>query len=343
MVTPTRKPLVDVVIPLYRPGPWLAPCVDSVLASRDAHPVIWLVDDNPESDLADLVTRRWKSVNYLPAIKNVGFAASCNRGIQAGRTQYVLMLNQDARIEPDYVTRLVGLLDSDPGLAAAGGVLYHQENPATPPGGTIDTAGFEFRRGRRPVDIGQGDRDTGQYEGVREVFGVNAAAALYRREALEAVADSHGVFDERFFMHKEDIDLAWRLRRAGFRAAIDGAARGYHARGVHRAPDVAGRTPAALVRRFAGLLSQERAKSPSLRRLAWRNQVLMLIKNERADDLQRSALAISTHLVAQTLVSFVLSPISTLFGRLAVLRALPGALNERRHQTGAARLHDWLP
>jgi GT2 family glycosyltransferase len=338
-----RSADVDVVVPMYCPGEWLKACVDSVTASVDVSTAVWLVDDDPESRLGPLVASRWPTAHYLPTLENRGFAAACNRGIREGRARYVLTLNQDAAIDPDYIRRLVDLLDADVRIAAAGGILRHQSSPAARPDRTIDTAGIEFRRGRRAVDIGQGTPDIGQFSGVREVFGVCAAAALYRRTALDQTADSNGVFNERFFMHKEDVDLAWRLRRAGYRAVVDGSAHGYHARGVHRAPDVTGHGAAATTLRLARLLRQERAKSARVRDLAWRNQILMLIRNEHVQDLRRSYVDIALMLVAQTIVAFALDPIATVSGRVRLFRELPRTLRERRLGPGSRALPHWLP
>ena len=87
-----------------------------------------------------------------------------------------------------------------------------------------------MRAGRRAIDIGQGSRDDSRFDGQREVFGVSAAAALYRRSALDAVSSDGQAFDEAFFMYKEDVDLAWRLRRAGYAACVASEAVAYHGR-----------------------------------------------------------------------------------------------------------------
>jgi GT2 family glycosyltransferase len=339
---------VDVVIPMFQPGPWLAACVESVLASKGVAIAVWLMDDDPSSELEGEITQRWPpqgwpSVTYTRASRNLGFAATCNAGIRLGSAPYVMTLNQDARVEPDYIARLVDLMQAQPRVASAGGVLLLQRQPWLDPEEIIDTAGIEFRRGRRPVDIGQGDTNRGQYDGVREVFGVCAAAALYRREAIERLADETGIFSERFFMHKEDTDLAWRLRRFGHASIVDGRARGFHARGTRRAPDIPGDGPRAALRLLAGLIAQELAKPPAVRRLAWRNQVLMIVRNENLADLRRSFLDVLLVLEGQTLVTFVIDPIGTIVGRMSLLRRLPSALLARRRSTPTPPLRDWLP
>ena len=307
--------------------------------------LVEVVDYDPTSPLDDgQIQASWPQSTVISMATNSGFASACNRGIRAGTAPYVLLLNQDARLEPDYVSRLVARLEEDPGLGAVAGKLLRQEEPAIPPDGTIDTCGIEIRRGRRPVDIDQGQLDDGRADQWREVFGVCAAAALYRRSAIEQVAVGGEVFDELFFMHKEDVDLAWRLRAAGFRAGFDPSAVGYHARGVRRALDVVGSGPRKWVERGRRLISQERGKSSMLRRRAWRNQVLLLVKNEEPDDFMRSFGDLLAHQALQTGISFFLDPLGTIKSRVSIVSDLPKAFAARRaRETRRSSLRDWLP
>ena len=121
------------------------------------------------------------------------------------------------------------------------------------------------------------------------MFGVCAAVVLYRREALEHVARGSEVMDPRFVMHKEDVDLAWRLQRAGFSAGVDGDAVAFHARGTARAADSDTNESAPIVGRVRAILRQERQKSRMVRRLAWRNHLLLIIKNDTPSDSAASS------------------------------------------------------
>jgi GT2 family glycosyltransferase len=277
--------------------------------------------------------------------RNSGFAAACNAGIRRGSSEYVLVLNQDARIQPDYLSRLLARFEADPALAAAGGKLLHQESPESSPSGFVDTCGIAMRRGRRPVDLRQGDRDDGGPGEWHEVFGVCAAAALYRRSALIDVSEDGQVFPELFVMHKEDVDLAWRLRSAGFRAGVDTAAIGYHARGVRRAADVPGSGISLWFTRARRLLEQERHKPARVRAITWRNQVLLLVLNERQEDFIRSSLDLLVYQALQTGISFMFSPVTTLVSRVEIFGMLPQAfaLRRRRRTLTGASLREWLP
>ncbi len=355
---PPIVPEVDVVVPLFRPGAWLARCLASVRGAVGIDARIALVDDTPGDAVVAAFAAASPDVRLLAMDRNAGFAAAANAGIAAGSAPYVLLLNQDAAVSPDYAARLVARMEADPRLASASGKLLHADDDGMPDG-LVDSCGLEVRRGRRVVDTGQGDPDDGRYDGCREAFGVSAAAALYRRAALEAVAVRGAVFDPRFVMYKEDVDLAWRLRAAGWTSAVDGAAVGLHARGAERAPDArpgphdgrprdAERAEDAAPRSIesvARILRQERVKSRRVRQLAWRNQLLLLLKNEEADDLARSLPDVVLVQAAYAVTGLLVDPWGTLMARARFLGDVVPALRARRawRRSRTTAVGDWLP
>jgi GT2 family glycosyltransferase len=334
------------VVPLFRPQRWLHPCLDSVATSTGVACQLFLVDDDPTQPVAVEAASTFSSAIPIETRSNRGYAAAANRGIAVGTATYVLCLNQDARLESDYLARLVARMEADPRLGSVSGKLLHQPDPDGSPDGLIDSAGLAIRRGRRPIDIGQGEVDDGRFDGWREVFGVTAAAALYRRAALERVAVDGQYFDERFFMYKEDVDLAWRLRAAGYASAVDGRAVAYHARSVGRpASPRSGNPVRGLALEIARLWTQEASKNPAIRLTSWRNQLRMVLKNDRASDLTRSLIDILAVQVAQTTMSFVLDPIGTLRSRVGFMADVPHVLAARRRTLKKATqsVAEWLP
>jgi GT2 family glycosyltransferase len=319
---------VDIVLVLHRPGNWLAFSVSSL---RSITGVSWrlIVVDNAPTDANQRELRASvPDVTYIACERNVGFAVANNRGIAMGTAPYILCLNQDAAIAPDYLQRLVDRMEADRSLGSVAGKLLHLPDVGAAPDGRIDSAGLAMGPGRRAADIGQGEVDDGRFDGWREVFGVSAAAAVYRRSALADVAQTGEVFDERFFMYKEDVDLAWRLRRAGFTSGVDGSALAWHGRSMTRVGRD-DRVPAP----FGGLVAawlQERAKPAPLRALSWRNQWLMVINNERPDDFFRSLPHYVAAEGALATLGLVLDPLGTLRSRASLLAELPAAVRRRR-------------
>ena len=153
---------------------------------------------------------------------NLGFAGAANEGIARTRAPFVLLLNNDATLEPGYVAQLAARLALDARLAAVQGLVLTED------GLRVDTAGLEWNRRGEAVPVLAGASVSAVARQPFEVSGVSATATLYRREALEAVAPQGAAFEASFFAYYEDVDLSLRLHRAGWRFACDPAARARH-------------------------------------------------------------------------------------------------------------------
>jgi len=162
--------------------------------------------------------------------ENIGFAAGHNQALGETESDYVLMLNQDIILEPNFLEEVVSFLDGHPEIAAATGKLLHWDFPNNQKTDLIDSAGIKIFKNHRAIELGAGEMDDEKWDVAREVFGVSGAAPVYRRSALNEVAINGEFFDEDFFSYKEDVDLAYRLRLSGFKAWFLPSARAYHDR-----------------------------------------------------------------------------------------------------------------
>ncbi len=229
------------MIPTLGRSPLLADCLAALRREAGVQIEILVVDQAPAPvelppGLADQVLR--------PGA-NRGFAGGTNQGIAAARGTYIATVNDDALVQPGWAALLLARLREDPGVAAVQGVnLRLDREPASPEPGRLDPPtppladgwGIAWNRAWQTVQIGHGEAALPPGEPGREVFGVSATAALYRRAALDAVAlqvpAGRQVFDERLGSYYEDVDLAVRLRAAGWRAEVVPAARALHAGSV---------------------------------------------------------------------------------------------------------------
>jgi len=213
----------------------VAACVRALQAqSEPALDVIWI--DNGSTD--GTVSRVREAARDFPEPRrlaaNIGFCAGHNLGLSLARLPYYLALNQDVALAPDYIGRLCDWLDEDSTLAATSGLLLQTADlehldPAAP----IASAGLAMGYGRFPFELGM-DRSPGPSDSARRyVPGVTGAAMLLRRSAVQALTDSDEFFPADFFAYFEEVDLALRLARAGWRCGLDGAARAWHARRGH--------------------------------------------------------------------------------------------------------------
>jgi GT2 family glycosyltransferase len=142
---------------------------------------------------------------------NLGFAAANNRALDVCETEWLALLNPDARPEPDWLERLLGAADRHPEVDAFGSKQLLDADPTRLDGigDTYHVCGAAWR-----VGYLQTDRPGMALPG--EIFAPCAAAAMYRRDALRAV----GGFDEAYFCYFEDVDLGFRLRLRGYRCRL---------------------------------------------------------------------------------------------------------------------------
>lgn len=158
---------------------------------------------------------------------NLSIACAVERGIP-----WVLVLNTDVVLAPDFLEAL--LADAaGPGrerIATFTGKILRAEGPELTPTSIVDSVGIRMTPNGRHFDVGAGTEDDGCWDRPAEIFGASGCAALFRTKALADVRISTGFFDDDFFVYREDVDLAWRLRGRGWSARCVPVARAWHRR-----------------------------------------------------------------------------------------------------------------
>jgi GT2 family glycosyltransferase len=212
--------LVSVVIVTWNSAPFLRRCL-AALAAQTYRQVEVIHVDNASSDDSAAIVRGGARATHIINDTNRGFSAAVNQAVRIANGEFVLLLNPDAYLEPEYVSSLVAVL-KDFGMAT--GKLLQAES------GLIDSKGIRMTRSGRHFDIEQGLRDTSDTQ--TEVFGVSGAAALYRMSFITDVTVGGEFLDEDFFAFREDADVAWRGRLFGWRAIYVPDAVAHHVRTV---------------------------------------------------------------------------------------------------------------
>ena len=215
-----------------------------------------VIADNGSTDdsLAWLSEHYASQCEVLTLDKNYGFADGYNHALQQVEAEYVVLLNDDVRVEANWLQPMIAYMDAHPEVAACQPKILSDREPemfehAGAAGGFIDRLGYPFCRGRIQSDI---EQDLGQYDTAIDLFWATGACLLIRRQDfLQA-----GGLDARFFAHMEEIDLCWRLRSRGHRLVCLSESRVWHWGG--------------------GTLS---AENPRKTFLNFRNNLLMLYKN----------------------------------------------------------------
>lgn len=268
----TKKSLVSINVLTYNGQDLIEQCLKSVLNQTYKNVEI-LVVDNASEDKTILCVKKFP-VQIIQNKENLGFAAGHNIGIKQSKGEYILCLNQDVILDKEFVKNAIEAIKADERIGAIQGKLYKIQEMCgaklhTSKNQTIDTTGLMMFKNRRVVSRGQGEEDKNQYE-RGEVFGVDGAAPLYRRRALEDIKIGQEYFDEDFFMFKEDVDLSWRLRLYNWKIIYESMAIGYHLRG-------AGEKAA---KNYIEIAKARRKISDFAKYHSFKNDRLMRIKNE---------------------------------------------------------------
>ena len=218
--------LVSVVLVTWNSAQYLRRCLEGFRQQTHGAVELIAIDNASADESAALVEPHAKSL--IRNESNRGFSAAVNQGIAAARGAYVLLLNPDCYLEPEYIERLIAAMEATPDAGSATGLLMRARGPQIEPTDEIDSAGIRMTRNGRHLDITAVSRPHRR----NEVFGVSGAAALYRMFFLRDVAVDGEVFDEDFFAYREDADLAWRGRLFGWTALCEPSAVAYHVRRV---------------------------------------------------------------------------------------------------------------
>jgi GT2 family glycosyltransferase len=169
---------------------------------------------------------------------------------------------------------MIKFFDEHPNAGAAMGKLLRFDLASEQRTDVIDTTGLVLTRQRRLMTRGQGERDRGQFDEAMEIFAIDGAAPILRRSALEAISVEGEYLDENFVTHKEDHDVSWRLRLAGWECWYNPSAVAFHGRTTR------GLGSTGYLSAIRAFLRNEREKSNHVRIHAMKNQWLMLLKNE---------------------------------------------------------------
>jgi len=163
---------------------------------------------------------------------NLGFAAAYNRLLDeavSAQADYFLMLNPDMLLDEKMIGELLAAFQQDNTLAAACPKIYRWDFSNRKLTNLIDSCGIALRPGLRFYDLGQGREDK-ELKASSSIIGPSGAAAFFRLESLAKIKEGKQYFDEKFFMYKEDCDLAYRLQAAGLKSVLVPSAIAYHDR-----------------------------------------------------------------------------------------------------------------
>lgn len=200
---------ISVIIPTAERRDLLRECLESLRRQTFSDFRTTIVADGAGAWAAELAREFDGSLVSLPQRR--GFAAAINAGVKsssgASASEYLLLLNDDVVLAPDWLRLASSLLDERPEVAFCCGKIY------APDGVTIDNAGDAVSLGGAAWRLGHGRKDGEEFNQPRPVLACSGTASLLRRKVFEEL----GGFDEDFISYLEDIDFSLRAARRGYR------------------------------------------------------------------------------------------------------------------------------
>ncbi len=217
------RPLCSVVIPSYNGRHLLSRCLASIERHRPADSALAIeviVSDDASTDgTAEWLKAAYPEVKLIRAQSNGGFCAAANAGIAAARGRFIQLLNNDTEVAAGWIEAGIEPF-GDPRAGSVAPLVRVRSAPAR-----TDSAGDSYNLAGRPTKRGHG-RPASLFAGrsIEEVFGASGSSAFYRADVLKRL----GGFDSLYGSYYEDVDLAFRLRWAGYRCFFAPACLVYH-------------------------------------------------------------------------------------------------------------------
>lgn len=250
------NPEIAIVILNYNGKEWLRKFLPDVIKYKNEHSSIIIADNHSTDDSVEFIKENFRdTVRIITLSENTGYAGGYNEALKQIQSDYYFLLNSDVAVTENWLSPLIEAMESDYTMAVCQPKILSYEEPsnfeyAGAAGGWLDILGYPFCKGRVLNHV---EKDIGQYDKPSEIFWASGAALMIRAPVFKAI----GGFDAGYFAHMEEIDLCWRVKRAGFKIKVIPESTIFHVGG--------------------GTLNYE---SPRKVFLNFRNSLYTLLKNE---------------------------------------------------------------
>lgn len=208
-------PKVSVVVITFNSVRFIKQCLNSVFDQDESDFEVIVVDNGSCDGTTQLIETNFSQVNLIKNSSNLGACRARNQGIEAAMSKWILTLDCDVVLGKDFLAKIVEQAKDSPESV---GMI--QPKILNEDGSTIFSCGIFLSKARRFYDIGKGYSSGKAFNFKRAVLGACCAAAMYREDMLVALKEKTGFFDERFFFLVEDVDLAWRAYKKGWKTVF---------------------------------------------------------------------------------------------------------------------------
>lgn len=329
-------------------------CLDSV-KSQGHQNIEANIFDNASTDRTVEIARKYALYDSRFKIYdseiNLGMWPGQEKLLKHSHGKYIVVLSVDVILDKDFLKNAAEQMEKDPTLGALQPKIYQWKLPPTPGhqpltsdpqpliSNVIDTLGFQIFRSRRLINIAQGETDRPEFDQQREIFTVEGAVPIFRRQALEDCRVDGEIIDRDFFWYGDDLDLAWRMRIFGWKQVYSPKVIAYHDRS----------TTKSLAKHWYDYLGRVRTRQQipiKKRRLDWANYRFTIIKNDYIINLLKDLPYIIIREIMILGYTLLFEP-GVFLELPRFLRLLPKMLRRRKKimrmaKVPAAEIHKWM-
>lgn len=302
----TEKTLVSILIVNYNGGDVLDAGLTSLEKSNYPNLEIVVVDNGSTDNSVPLIEEKHKKVILVKAPTNLGFASGNNLALKSSSGKYIVLLNGDTEVEPDWLDHLVAFAEEheDVGVLTPKVLFFEDKKTLNSAGGACDIYGFSPLRGTF-------DKDSRAYDTVEPVFYGHGAAMFARRSLIDKI----GFLDDTYFIYHEELDFCWRVWLYGYK--------------VYYLPQ------SVVYHKLQKRLFYSKEKLARRQFLVKKNRIRTLIKNHRNPFLILLSISVCLAISLAELVYYLFkrdfeSPKGILEGFWWNLKVLPETLQRRR-------------
>lgn len=210
----------SIVIPNLNGAGWLRDSIESIWAQTEQDFELIIIDNASEDESLAIAESYEKHANYtlIKNTENTGFSAAVNTGIRLAKGKYIVLFNNDAFAEPDWLKNLIKVAETDEKIFAVQSLMirHFDRDLADDAGDYVTLFGWACKRGDGMY--------WKRYQKTQRIFSACGGASLYRKSILDEI----GLFDELFFAYFEDVDISWRANSLGYKNMYCPDAKCYH-------------------------------------------------------------------------------------------------------------------
>ena len=223
-----ESPSVSIIIPVYNHFSYTYGCLEAILANTTDVSYEIVIADDCSTDRTAEIGKLIGNISVSRTPNNLGFLGNCNHAAKMARGQYIHFLNNDTNVQKGWLGSLIRLMEENPQIGMTGSKLVYADGRLQEAGGILWQDGHAWNYGRL------GNADEPEFNYVKEVDYISGASILIRQSLWAEI----GGFDTRYTpAYYEDTDLAFEVRRHGYKVVYQPASVVIHYEGVSNGTD----------------------------------------------------------------------------------------------------------